>query len=610
MHGCLPSSGMGTRWAYLLNTVTYAELQAALNNASYDGIYLEAGTYAITGNLVIPNGKTLSGAIFDTDPAVAAGVILNLTSGFQIQVQRGTFEYCRVSIDPLSGVNHITCNGGRVLHVHVTAINSNNAMAGFYGTFAELGWCSTQNVRGVFTFGSLTGTIGKWMFIHNCQFIRGTNSGNVVYINDGYVDLRDIYTEGGSEGYHLTGGVDKYYIHADNLVAAGAVGTAGFWIAAYHYGKFTNLVSVVTGAGTNGFYIQSCGECVFDNLISYQPPQKGFYIASNTRCRFTNLLSYSGSGTYGLDIAGNSNCQYTNIMADSHATNLTNAININSDTYCTYVDLIAYNCRGGGATSAIQINADYCDISNIVVYNSQLKSLLITGCERTCISNVEVSDGDGGTSQIEITSSTYLKCSNFMSYNSASIGIIISNCDRSTFTDMQSRLSVGVGIHITQCDHSSFTGINSREASTLGVSIGTSATAASLNTYCRFSDIQAYSNTTIGIGVFYSELCQFNNLNATTNTTDGVYSDNNSSCQFSTIMSYSNGQHGIDAGNGDSYCTWSDVHTSNNVGTNFFGVAATATCYYHGGFEQQGVAAANDNFPLANWNTADLVLIP
>jgi len=134
--------------------------------------------------------------------------------------------------------------------------------------------------------------------------------------------------------------------------------------------------------------------------------------------------------------------------------------------------------------------------------------------------------------------------------------------------------------------------------------------AASANTFCQLSGLQSYSSGTFGIGVYYCSHCALHNIYSDDNTSDGVNSTNNTDTQFSNTHTYSNGQHGVSAGSNDTYCTWTDVHTSANVGTNFLGTAAAGTCYYNGGFEQQGVAAANDNFPLANWTTANVLAIP
>jgi len=606
----LGGGGGWERWIYLDNTATYADIQAALNDAAYEGVFLAAGTYNITGNLVIPNGKILSAVLVDTDPAVAANVILNLTSGFQIRVQRGTLQYCRVTTASASSVQSVTCVGGRVVHVHVTTTAGVGNATAFYGNFAELGWCSANNQPGVDIPTSLSATIGQWQNIHNIAIVRGNTLGYGFNVAANYVSIRDLKVDGGDYGIRLNGGAGKSYLYIENILATGTVNTFGIQIAAYTY-----VTAIGIMATTNlGISINTCYQSTFDGLLGTLTTGTSIALINSAQCHFSNVSAYNVTSSIGMTISGNGDCTFDNIsLITMNKVGGSYGIYIDSGNgKCIFNDFYCFQARGSATTHGIGAFADQCTYSNFYVYNCQGAGFYVSAVDKSNFSNIQCEGNDWASGQIYITSCTTSTFINLSAHTSAGPGIRVDSCTDSTFSILQSIISVNYGIQVSTCTTCLFTSLKSRQSTGIGISLGTPGTPGSINTDCSFSGLDARQSTTAGISAQYLSDCQVSNINSYSNTGNGVTSTNNTNTQFAVVRSNSNTGHGVAAGSSDSYCTWTDIHIQNSgaASTNFFGTAATATCYYNGGFEQQGGAAANNNFPLANWTTTNILSIP
>jgi hypothetical protein len=612
--------GAWTHYIWLPNTSTTAQIQAALNDVGIECVFLESGTYAITASLTIPEGKTLSADVLQPDPGVTPRAVLNLTSGFQVIINKGVLQHIQVTVASGSLVNATLCTMARVMFCDFRTTAGTTVKYALSGTFAHVQFINVANMSGVEWTGAST-VLGFYNVIENVSVNGGAliNTYGFNTVAATFLIVRDCYFNGCYYGVAISNG--------SNLVVedikVNASSRYGFQIASVTGSKFACLcvengtgvsafdITTVTGtdfrgitaknctgmtarvvnlvtvndsyvidvsinsctAATHYFYATTCSNTRFNRISAIgctgsASGQAALYFLSCTACEFRFLLVQTWTttlaNTRGVYLASNAGCIASDVQAISVGTNAALTcypLYASSNTNTIFKDFLAVSCIssnyvfwGAGQT--------HCELSGLAVRSSTaaLGAIFFNNWNQCTISRVSSHQ------------------------NTTAEGIFFANATETCFDYLDSYANTGNGIHI----------------------IGPNVINSS------FNHIQTAKNGGIGLRVENTTGSLVSDVLSQGNTGVGIASSGNVQCKFSSIIARANVAGNLTAGTTDSYCTWDNVHLSNpGAGTrNFTATAATATCYYNGGFEQLGGGLANDNFPQVNWITSSVVAIP
>jgi hypothetical protein len=607
-------------WVYLPATSTYAEIQAALNDPGVDGVFLESGTYPITSDLTIPEGKLLSSGLLQPDPGVTPRAILDLTSGFKIIINKGSLQAMRVTVASASGVNATSCTMARVTLCDFQTTAGTTTKYALSGTFNQVQFVTVKNMSGVEWTGAST-VPGFYNAIENLSVNGGAlvNTYGFNTVAASYLVLRACFFESCYYGMAVSNASD---LVVENMKVK-ASSRYAFQFASVTASKFTDLnaenctgqsvldATTLTDCVFQGIIAKTCtglaarlinlvtvsNSYVLDVVISSCTAATHYFYAttcSNTRFNRVSNIGCTGSvsGQAAIYFLTCPSCEFRFLLVQTWTTTLSNTRGI---YIASCVGSLASDIQaiGVGTNAALTCYALYFTSNTSTIFSN----VLAVGC----LSSNYTFWGAGQThceiGGLAVRSST-----------ATTAAIFFNNWNQCTISRVSSHTNTtGVGIFFANATESCFDYLDAHGNSAIGIHIiGPNVINSS------FNHIQTAKNGAIGLKVENTTGSLVSDVLSQGNTTIGIVSSGNAQCKFNSIIARANVGGNLTAGTTDSYCTWDNVHLSNpGAGTrNFTAAAATATCFYNGGFEQLGGGLANDNFPQANWITSSVVAIP
>jgi len=432
--------GIGERIRYREVDSAWADIQADLNSADYDGVALEYGawTVALNQNLNIPDGKILMGYRWPGD--LSAQTSIQVLGANQITVD-GRLESLNIEFDAARTADLLVGAEGRGknLRVYTSDTAFHNYFA-FSGVWKEIDTFEVIDVKGVDVAAALADPSTGPMRIRNF-YIDSTNDANArgiylhggaenVIIEEGYITAYwGIYNDGGDyvtlDTISFTD-CDDYAIR--NLNAPE--------FCTYRTLRFFNVA--VAGAGISGavnettmddlkFYGNDVTAALPFNFGGSHNTVSNVYAERSSQILFggfdystaTNIVC--GSTTlvtrYGIEFNGVHQSEFSNCVAHGR-TNSGFYIALNSQAYrCNFSNMTAYDNGGHGFYLR---DGRYNGWSNLVAYGNTL-------------------------SGIRIDYSTYDNWTNLTAYNNGSRGIECGYLTESTMSQLVAKNNTSHG---------------------------------------------------------------------------------------------------------------------------------------------------------------------
>ena len=340
--------GAGGRMLWLPNTSTDADIQAGLDNDSYDGVSVEGGAaIAITADLTIPVGKILEGAYYGADLDDAAMAIFDLAAGMSILVSDGIIRHFAVEQDAASTVSAIIGSGSAIAE-YVRVYSSDGAFHNewaFDSGFQTVLNCTVLGLKGILAEGVDTsgGTVQISGNYIGCVSVAGFTARGIE-INQSGVHCFNNRVYRGGYGFHITTTADNCYLY-DNY--ASACTDSGFYSFGATYISIDNCYSI---GNANGFEFDGvCNNWTVGTLYSSVNTTLGFRLHDFYNATVSALYSYDDTGI-GITADDVSSCIFGDLYAYSSSSH---GIYIQSTVDATFGSLIGEDCNG---TACVYIN--------------------------------------------------------------------------------------------------------------------------------------------------------------------------------------------------------------------------------------------------------------
>lgn len=508
-----PSAAFRPHYEWLPTGSTDVEIQAALNDPWIYGVFLDpAGVFAINANLVVPNGKFLSGSTSSSELLEFSRPTLVLASGVNIQAPFSQLKYLNVTWEESSGLPAVFGTAATCEFVIVSSSGAASPMPAFQGSFDRLYCCSVQNMSGV----EITSSPGSNQFGTKIEylFVNAVAAGSFGYRNSAgaieNVTVTGLYTRGVDIGLDDNGGTVWVRIE-DCTFTSSAV--AGMRVSNLFEPKISNIK--VYGSMGTGVEMTFMDRATIDGITVNDVEAIGISISDCTGIKAVNMSVNNGRGEYGIYMNGLVACTVNNLVVMDHFHNAPGSA------------IFTRDLQGGS-------------FANYSVNNAS---------------------GDDSFDGITVRNATGGSFANFNADQIQGIGIYITTCTGIAVTDLSSNGSFArTGIYIYENYSSTFTSMAANSNFRDGLE-------TDQNTDCTFTTIVVKENRGNGVTSVNSVSSIFSSIIASSNGADGILAGNN--CSFdnwSGVSAISNGAIGFNGINPGSSCNIDGLFTRGNVG--------------------------------------------
>lgn len=448
--------GIGERIRYREVDSAWADIQADLNSADYDGVALEYGvwTVALNANLTIPDGKVLMGYRWPGD--LEAQTSIQVTGANQITVD-GRIENLNIEFDAARTADLLVGDEGRAKNIRVYTSDSNyhNYFA-FSGVWKEIDTFEVIDVKGVDVNGALVDPSTGPMRIRNFN-INATNNANA----------QGIQLRGATENVKIELGTVTAYrgIFNDSCdhitidtVSFTDCDDAGIYnqntpeYCTYRTLRFFIVATV--GYGLNGTMNNStCEDFRFygDNATAAQVPytftgdhntisdiysERASYVyflnLNNSEVSGITVGSTAIAGRYGIYFAANDGTNFTNLTVEGVTSN---GIYVNNATLFQNCNISNVVCRQNGGYGIRARDGRNNNWTNIHAYSNTLAGISIEASARENWSQVYARQNTQQGIYVQVA--TESRFSQLFAYSNTGNGVhLLGTCARCTFADI------------------------------------------------------------------------------------------------------------------------------------------------------------------------------
>jgi hypothetical protein len=497
----------------MANTSTRAEIQTALNDANYDGVSLEGGTYTIDAHLVVPDGKILQGAHWGADLDNANMALLDLNADIQIQLGASFMHHIKIEQDVASTVSATTTTGNAVAE-WVRIETSGGAWQdewAFDTGYRSITHCSVRGLNGI-NANSLDADLQGGVFTYafnviDCNYSAAANAATGIYLNIESVYCHDNYILRGGRGIWVTNNVESSHIHDCYMETCTA---EAFWkngasITSYIHHIVAFNCCNNTALSTWAIRLETTQNESYGDFYTISSNKGGIYVAGSW-ISVGNLYDTGSTGTQaGISIAiGNSliggaysdsssgtwavqcasACDITSIGVIACRTYATGGLNTASGSnYLTIGTIMTY---GGSSTAeGLRLQGAHWTIGTIYAENSDDEGVWINSADwwtigsifcRSCgdaasDSSVKIDNsGPGHIGQIYIEDGggNGLEFGSGIAEDVVIDSVVVRNCDDDGITEVAAGDTDRCVINAAYCYNNGGYGINLKTTSATG----------------------------------------------------------------------------------------------------------------------------------------------